>query len=227
MKLFFSEDINKNIIHLKDEEAKHCLKVNRFKKHDEIKIIDGKGYLYTGIIINDTITNCTIEIKNKKKKKRSTNYLHLAITPLKNTSKFEFFLQKATEIGIDEITPVITDFSEKKTINMKRCMKIVISSIKQANNYFMPRINQPESFNDFIKNNNKNTYICHCKKSENKIILNNIKNSKTNILIGPEGGFSINEINTALQAKIQEISISKNILRTETAGILCCAIIKS
>lgn len=227
MKLFFSENIEKDIIHLENDEAIHCLKTNRKKKHDTIKVIDGKGNLYEGKIINDKVDNCIIQITQKTEKQKHKKRLHLAISPLKNQNRFEFFIQKSCEIGINEITPIITDFSEKKKINMKRCNKIIISAIKQSNNYFKPKINDVISFNDFVKNNKKNTYICHCKKSEKKIKISDINSQEVNILIGPEGGFSEKEINFAIKNKIPEISVSKNILRTETAGIVCCSIIKS
>ena len=108
MKLFFSENIEKDIIHLENDEAIHCLKTNRKKKYDTIKVIDGKGYLYEGKIINDKIDNCIIQITKTTEKKKHKKKLHLAISPLKNQNRFEFFIQKSCEIGINEITPIIT-----------------------------------------------------------------------------------------------------------------------
>ena len=228
MKLFFSQNIKKDNIYLDYQEAKHCLQVNRFKKNDQINIIDGKGCLYLCDIINDSVKNCILRIKKTKTIKAPKYKLHLAITPLKNPSKFDFFIQKSSEIGIDKITPIITEFSEKKTINLERCKKIMISAIKQSNNYFLPKINKIQNFNNFIINNkNQNIYISHCKKKHANKKIYDIKSKKTTILIGPEGGFSTNEIDFAMKNKIKEINIGNNILRTETIGIFYCALTKS
>ena len=220
MQLFFSEITDKRINFSLDEK-KHLTKVLRKKVGDELSVIDGKGYLYIVRITSLEKNSFQIKIIRKEKKEKTHNYyLHIAIAPTKNISRFEWFLEKATEIGIDEITPIICHRSERKKINMQRCNRILISSIKQSIKYHLPKLNEPIGFNDFIKQKLEgDKLIAHCLKTEkNKINKSNQK--KYIILIGPEGDFTENEITNALKNGFKATTLGNSRLRIETAGII-------
>lgn len=226
MQLFFSKNESKSFT-LSLEESKHVIKVLRKRRGDKLNFTNGKGYLLNGEIVDDNIKKTKIRITKKLKKVKSHKYhLNIAISLTKNIDRFEWFLEKATEIGVDEITPIICDHSEKKYIKKERCKKILISSIKQSLKYHLPKLNEITYFKDFIKKDFKGSkYIAHCKKSK-KIELKEKKPEKRIlILIGPEGDFSNDEIKKSIEREYEEISLGNNRLRTETAGIVAVNII--
>ena len=150
--------------------------------------------------------------------------MHIVIAPTKLNDRFEWFLEKATEIGIDEITPIICENSERKFIKNERLEKILISAMKQSLKYQLPRLNKAIKFTELV-NKNKDTckFIAHCEDSEKKSLKSQIGNSYAiTILIGPEGDFSTKEINHALEHNFIPLSLGKSRLRTETAGIVAC-----
>ena len=220
MQLFYSSIIEKTV-NIPSEENKHLVKVLRKKINDQIHLIDGKGYLYTGRIIKQDKNNSEVEIIKKEKKEKNHNYyLHIAISPTKNISRFEWFLEKATEIGIDEITPIICHRSERQKINKDRSERILISSIKQSLKFHLPKLNDPISYNDFIKQKiNGNKFIAHCLETKKEKLSNSI-NKICTILIGPEGDFTEEEINLAKDHGYKPLSFGSSRLRTETAGIV-------
>ena len=221
MQLFYIKHPTSKLV-LSGQEAKHITRVLRKDKKDILSFTDGKGNLYKGKIININNKECSIEILNSQKQNKKHNYyLHIAIAPTKNIDRFEWFLEKSTEIGIDEITPIICDHSERKIIKSERCEKILISAMKQSLKYYLPKLNNTITFNEFINKEESNLkYIAHCQKIQ-KTELKNLKNTKnTTILIGPEGDFSNNEISKALENKFTPISLGNNRLRTETAGLI-------
>ena len=220
MQLFFSDNLEEEIT-LTNEENRHITRVLRKKIGDNLFFTNGKGLLYTGEITAIEKNTPKIEIIKKEKKEKIHNYyLHIAIAPTKNTNRFEWFLEKATEVGIDEITPILCERSERKKINQERCNRILVSSMKQSLKYYLPKLNNPIVFNDFIKQEFKgNKFIAHC-LNKNKIKLDKSINEKSNILIGPEGDFSENEINLAIKNNFQSLSLGKSRLRTETAGVI-------
>ena len=220
MQLFFSDTLEEKIT-LTNEEKKHITRVLRKKIGDNILFTNGKGLLYTGEITALKKNTPKIEIIKKENKEKIHNYyLHIAIAPTKNINRFEWFLEKATEIGIDEITPVFCERSERKKINQERCMKILISSMKQSLKYHLPKLNNPVLYTDLIKQDFKgDKFIAHC-LNKDKIKLDKSINKKSNILIGPEGDFSEDEINLAIENNFQSLSLGKSRLRTETAGVI-------
>jgi len=220
MQLFYSSIIEKTV-NIPSEENKHLIKVLRKKINDQIHLIDGKGYLYTGRIIKQDKHNSEVEIINKEKKEKNHNYyLHIAISPTKNASRFEWFLEKATEIGIDEITPIICHRSERQKIYKDRSERILISSIKQSLKFHLPKLNDPMSYNEFIKQKfNGDKFIAHCLETKKEKLGNSI-NKICTILIGPEGDFTEEEINLAKDHDYKPLSFGSSRLRTETAGVV-------
>jgi len=220
LQLFFSDTLEEKIT-LTNEEKKHITRVLRKKIGDNIFFTNGKGLLYTGEITAIEKNTPKIEIIKKEKKEKIHNYyLHIAIAPTKNTNRFEWFLEKATEVGIDEITPILCERSERKKINQERCNRILISSMKQSLKYYLPKLNNPIVFNDFIKQKlDGDKFIAHC-LNKDKIKLDKSINKKSNILIGPEGDFSEKEITLAIKNNFQSLSLGNSRLRTETAGVI-------
>ncbi len=225
MYIFYNPNISSKIISLNEFESKHCIKVLRLTINDNITLIDGKGNLYIAKIIDNNYKKCIVEIISTHNDYNKRNYyLHIAIAPTKNIDRFEWFLEKSTEIGIDEITPLICSRSERKILKYERLQKIIISAMKQAIVTKKPILNKLTGYKTFVesKANFENTFIAHC-NNENKFLHDyKLKNKSCTILIGPEGDFTQDEINLSKKLNINTISLGKNRLRTETAGIVSC-----
>lgn len=228
MQLFYAPNISGNTYTLNEEESKHCIRVLRLTVGDEITLIDGKGGLFKTRIFSPEPKRCSVEVyESVLEFEKRNHYLHIAIAPTKNIERFEWFLEKATEIGIDEITPLLCEHSERKVINNERLDKIIISAVKQSIKAYVPVLNPLTSFKQFIQSNQTgNLFIAHCATQG----LNHLKNelkplNKSTILIGPEGDFSSNEIKQATQYNYREISLGKSRLRTETAGVVACHVV--
>lgn len=222
MDLYFDENIESNDFILNITESKHCINVLRKRNGDIINVTDGKGSLYITHIIDANAKKCQLELENKTTISNTFPHIHIAIAPTKNIDRLEWFLEKATEIGISEITPLYCSHSERKHIRHDRLDKIVIAAMKQSLKYFKPTLNELTPFSDFIaKENNTNKYIAHCSGSERHLLQTSYnKNKDATLLIGPEGDFSIDEITKALNAGFKPVSLGNNRLRTETAGVV-------
>jgi len=225
MNLFFTPDINSNIYQLNREESFHCVKVLRLKEGEIIYLTDGNGSLFECKIISPDIKACTVEVINTVEKFNAKNYyLHIAIAPTKNIARIEWFIEKAVEIGIDEITPLICEHSERTTINYQRFEKIIISAMKQSVKAYKPMLNEPSKFQTIVKNSEiENRFIAYCEISTQSLLSKICPiGEKVLILIGPEGDFSKNEVDLALENSFKIISLGKSRLRTETAGLIAC-----
>jgi len=222
MQLFYCPEVFEGSSHLSSEESKHCIKVLRKQEGDIIHLIDGRGNFYEVKITLASQKKVLFEIVRKREETPRSYSLHIAIAPTKNNDRFEWFLEKATEIGIDEITPVICEHSERKVLKNERMEKIILSATKQSLKATLPRLNQAVSFNDFVeKNLNSDCFIAHCEEQK-KISLKTIASVNSIILIGPEGDFSTKEIELALDHNFKPVSLGNSRLRTETAGIVAC-----
>ena len=221
MQLFYLDNPEKEIA-LTSEESKHVIKVLRKKERDMLNFTDGKGNLFIAeIIIADSRRTSVRIVKSEQKPKQHNYHLHIAIAPTKNMDRFEWFLEKATEIGIDEITPIICSRSERKVLKKERCNRIMLSSIKQSLKFHLPKLNEVIALKEFLKQDfNGNKYIAHCEKTEKVALKDAELKENILILIGPEGDFSLNEIEIALQNTFKAVSLGTSRLRTETAGIV-------
>lgn len=225
MNLFYSENITPPVFDLPTEESKHIVRVLRKTAGDKIHITDGKGCFYNCVIIDANPKKCTLEVEQTIPDNNARNYyLHIAIAPTKNISRFEWFLEKCTEIGIDEITPLITFNSERREVKIPRLNKVVVSAMKQSLKATLPILNTPLSFNELIKIPfTGEKYIAWIDESVNKTLIESYtKNTDVFILIGPEGDFSPEETQLAINEGFLPISLGKSRLRTETAGIVSC-----
>ena len=223
MQLFIGSEVDGKILLLTEEESWHCAKVLRKKNGDEIWVMDGKGNLYRAKISSDNPKGILLEIVSKEKKTNPRDYhLHIAIAPTKNIDRIEWFVEKAVEIGIDEISFLQCKNSERKIIKIDRIQKIVESAAKQSLQYYLPKINEMVDYPKFILQNFETSkkYIAHCNAVNLPFIGNCIeKASNSLVLIGPEGDFTIDEVEGAKQLGFKEISLGKSRLRTETAAL--------
>ena len=225
MQLFYNPDLTKDTTQITFDkiESRHIVRVLRKKEEAILQITNGKGFLFNAIIIIASDKKCVAKIIDIQEKPKPWNYyLHIAIAPTKNNDRIEWFLEKATEIGIDEITPLICNNSERRIIKIERFEKIVQSAMKQSLKFTLPKINKPIKFNEFI-NQKLEGKICiaHCENDQKKRLQSVINlDEKTTILIGPEGDFSKEEIKKALDKKCIPVSLGESRLRTETAGLV-------
>ncbi|MGB0890744.1 MAG: 16S rRNA (uracil(1498)-N(3))-methyltransferase [Flavobacteriaceae bacterium] len=225
MQLFYNKDISSetNQITFDKNESRHIVRVLRKQEGDLLYITNGNGVLFTCEILISNDKKCVANIiKSEEKPKPWKYYLHIAIAPTKNNDRYEWFLEKATEIGIDEITPIICQNSERKVLKIERMEKILQSAMKQSLKYQLPKLNEPIKFSEFINNEQQGKLcIAHCEE-QNKLSLKEYLNPNQNVtlLIGPEGDFSISEIKTALEKNYQPITLGESRLRTETAGLV-------
>ena len=227
MQLFYLENPENKII-LSAQESKHATKVLRKKEGDVLDFTDGKGNFYKAEITLADSRKCRLQILSSEQKEKQHNYhLHIAIAPTKNIDRFEWFLEKATEIGIDEITPIICSRSERKVIKTERCNRILLSAMKQSLKYHLPQLNEAISLSDFLKQDFEGAkYIAHCEDGKKNELKTVSKAEKTLILIGPEGDFSPKEIELALQYQFKAVSLGTSRLRTETAGLVAAHTVK-
>lgn len=226
MQIFYAPEINGDSHKLDENESKHIIRVLRMVKGNNVRLIDGKGNLYEGVIENPDQKSCSIRITGVTKDFEKRNYgLHIAISPLKNTERFEWFVEKSVEIGINEITPLICKNSEKQSVKPERINNIIISAMKQSLKAIGTKLNTPLNFDDFIRSNNKgNGMIAHCNVSFNRSKISDTytKGENAIILIGPEGDFSCEEIESATAKGFKNVHLGISRLRTETAGVAAC-----
>jgi 16S rRNA (uracil1498-N3)-methyltransferase len=228
MNLFYTPDIQNQFYQLDEIESKHCIRVLRLKEEDIIHLIDGKGSLFKAKIIDAHPKRCTVECIETKTEFGKLNYkLHIALAPTKNMDRTEWFMEKCTEIGIHEFTPLLCQHSERKVVKHERLFKVITSAVKQSLKAYHPILNEQTKFSQLVTAPfDGEKYIAHCNKGE-KTHLKNLYRANQNalILIGPEGDFSVEEVNLAKENGFQEITLGESRLRTETAGIVACNII--
>ena len=226
--MFYTPDIETSLF-LPEEESQHAVKVLRLQAGDRIELIDGKGGYYKAEIVFPHHKRCEVQILEKQTEfQKRPHHLHIAIAPTKNIERFEWFAEKATEIGIDEITPVTCRFSERKTIKHDRLEKILISAMKQSLKAWLPKLNEQYTFDEFLKRTDLGQrFIAHCYDEKTKKLLSSlyIPQQNATILIGPEGDFSPEEVEKALKAGFIPVSLGESRLRTETAGVVACCVV--
>jgi 16S rRNA (uracil1498-N3)-methyltransferase len=231
MHLFYIENtefINyqSKIIILQEEEARHAIKVLRLRKDDEVFATDGIGNWFQCTINEIGKKHCSLQIQNIQQERGKKDYkIHIAIAPTKNIKRFEWFLEKATEMGIDEISPIISEHSERKDLKVVRSNKVITSAMKQSLKAYHPKLNEPIKYSKFIENiESDELYIAHL-IDERQGDLKNLykKNKDVCILIGPEGDFSKKEVEMAISKGFKAVRMGIERLRTETAALFAVA----
>ena len=230
MELFFSKDIDGNICRLDQDESGHCIKVLRHRSGDEISVIDGCGTLYRCRITTDSPKGVEAMVISSEEDWGGHPYrLHLAVCPTKNNDRYEWFAEKACEIGFDELSPVIGEHSERRILKTARVEKILVSAAKQSLKAAVPAVNEPLSVKEFIISfaDRQDTLklIAYCFDDENvprrsiKEVLKGWEGGEIAVMIGPEGDFSKAEADLALQSGFVPVHLGDSRLRTETAAL--------
>lgn len=224
MYLFYVPEIDRKQ-ELDEEESQHCVRVLRLTTGDTILATDGRGNTYMARITDPHPKHCAFEVLSCQPQTGKRNYrLHIAIAPTKNIDRFEWMIEKCTEIGIDEITPLVCRFSERKVIKPERLEKIIIAAAKQSLKATMPRLNEICTFDHLIANaTEQQRFIAHCYEADKRLLQNELQPGKDLlVLIGPEGDFSEQEVTQALKTGFIPVSLGNSRLRTETAGVVAC-----
>ncbi|CAH0164623.1 MULTISPECIES: 16S rRNA (uracil(1498)-N(3))-methyltransferase [unclassified Pedobacter] len=226
MHIFYTPDITQNTYTLNEEESKHCVRVLRLAVGSIVNLVDGKGGFYTAEITSDNPKKVSLSIlKVETEFHKRNHYLHIAVAPTKNIDRIEWFLEKATELGIDEITPIITDRSERRVVKEDRLNKVITSAVKQSIKAYHPKLNDAISFDTFLKEPfDGDKLIAHCIDNGEKQYISKlvVPHQKYLILIGPEGDFTPDEVNLALNKGFKALTLGDNRLRTETAALSVC-----
>ncbi|WP_449435917.1 16S rRNA (uracil(1498)-N(3))-methyltransferase [Pedobacter steynii] len=226
MHVFYTPDITADEYVLNEDESKHCIRVLRLNIGSEVYLIDGVGGLYKAAIVSQTKKNVTLKVLEATHNYNKRNHrLHIAVAPTKNIDRLEWFLEKATEIGIEEVTPIICDRSERRVVKEDRLVKVVTSAVKQSLQAYHPKVNPQINLSDFLKiANADNKMIAHCIDESSRQYISQIAEPRQNytILIGPEGDFTPQEIELALQNGYKPLTLGNTRLRTETAALAAC-----
>lgn len=227
MHVFYTPDIDPNIslYCFTEEESKHCIRVLRLGVNDKLQLIDGEGGFYTAIIREANPKKTVVQLTEIQQEYHKRNhYLHIAIAPTKNIERLEWFLEKATEIGIDKITPLICDRSERKELKPDRLTKVITAAVKQSLKAYHPILAPAKRYSTFIKEARENQkFIAHCIEGDKLTLKNSITFNKDYlILIGPEGDFTAHEVSEAVTLGFKPITLGQSRLRTETAALEAC-----
>jgi 16S rRNA (uracil1498-N3)-methyltransferase len=236
MHLFYQPNLSDGAAFLSEEESKHCAKVLRLQAKDVIFIVDGKGGFYRCEITNPDARKCAIRVLEKTTDYGKRPYsIHIAIAPTKNTDRIEWFVEKCVELGIDEISFIICEHSERRFFKTDRLEKIAVGAMKQSLKAFLPIINEAENYQSFLNRITSTkaraeanikfiAYVDEAIPEGNKQLLQAVAEPKGHycVLIGPEGDFSAKEVNLALDMEFRPVSLGESRLRTETAGIVAC-----
>lgn len=225
MQVFYAPDLQGDFYTLGEEESKHIIRVLRMKTGEHIRLSDGVGNMYLAELISEDHRRCEVKIKAVCKEYGKRDYhIHLAVAPTKNINRYEWFLEKATEIGIDEITPLICQRSERKVVKHERLNKVITAAVKQSIKAYHPVLQEAISFNKFVKQDFPGgKYICYVEEGEHPALSSLYKKgSDAVILIGPEGDFNPEEVALAEANGFTTVSLGDSRLRTETAGLVAC-----
>ena len=226
MQLFYNPELTQQAtsITFSKEESLHIVKVLRKKIGDTLHITNGLGWLFSAEIISDHIKSCAAQIVKSEFVQPNAFQIHLAVAPTKMNDRFEWFLEKATEIGITSITPLLCDNSERRVIKPERFEKILVTAMKQSLQYYKPELKPLTDFSEFVLNApNHQRFIAHCEATKKQSLKTALQPKQDIcILIGPEGDFSVKEIEMAIQHRFIPVTLGNTRLRTETAAIVAC-----
>jgi 16S rRNA (uracil1498-N3)-methyltransferase len=232
MQIFYEPEILTNGGVLNEEESKHCIKVLRHKAGDQIHVINGRGTRVLGTITEASPKACSIKIDQTETAEPDAPACHIAIAPTKSIDRFEWFLEKSTELGVDKVTPLLCHQSERRQIKLPRLERVITAATKQCLRLWRPEIDELTNIKKFLEADHPGKYkfIAHCMEGERRELISELtKNSAKEdvlILIGPEGDFSPEEVNMAVKNGFVPVVMGKNRLRTETAGITACLSVK-
>ena len=226
--LFYQPAVEGGVLNLTPEESRHCIKVLRKRKGDRIDITDGRGHLYAARIVNSDSDKCTFEIESARFIPTSRYSIHIAVSPTKNADRMEWMTEKCVELGINELTFIHCQRTERKVLNTERIERVALSAMKQSQRVWLPVINGLKPFREFAEVDRPgfSKYIAHVDSSNPELLYQLAKsNGHYLVLIGPEGDFSTDELEAATRAGFKSVSLGSARLRTETAGVAACHIL--
>lgn len=225
--LFYQPLISEGVYYLDAAESKHSTKVLRKKNGDEIQITDGKGFVYRAAIVKADVQKCSFQILEKTEEPLKKYHIHIAIAPTKNTDRVEWFIEKAVELGVDRITLIECQHSERIHLKSERLQKVAVSAMKQSLKFSLPFISGPIKLSDVIRDSAESQKFIAYVDPENTTHLKDVAspNSKYVVLIGPEGDFSKDELKLSQENGFKKVSLGPSRLRTETAGMAACHIL--
>ena len=230
MDYFYQPDITSDVFHLDEEESRHCVKVLRKKVEDQIVVLDGNGSIYTCKIKGVHHKKVEFEVIDKRTIEKSGYSIHLVIAPTKNADRIEWLIEKSIEIGLREISFIDCHNSERHRLNITRMRKKAISAMKQCQNSYLTIVNDMLSFEDYLDTvaQNSEKYICHASAGKGNFLLNAAnRGASYDVLIGPEGDFTTEELTRAEKKGFLTVSLGDSRLRTETAGLVACVILNA
>lgn len=221
MQLFYQPELARGADYLTEEESRHAVKVLRLAQGAVLDLTDGQGHFYKAKITEAHQKKCRLEITSQSTVPAHPVYRHLAIAPTKNIDRLEWFVEKAVEFGVDRISPIICDHSERRVVKTDRLKKKAISAMKQSLKAWCPQIDEPQPFNQFIaKTEGGNRFMAYVDEQNPVMLKDEIKSTGSHlVLIGPEGDFSDREVDMAQASGYKKVSLGTSRLRTETAGI--------
>ena len=228
MNLFYSPHIDGQFFELDEKESKHSVRVLRLTVGDRVILVDGRGGWYEAVIEDDHPKRCRLKIQSHTTDYQPLSYgLHLAVSPTKNMDRFEWFLEKSTEIGITEVTPLLCHRTERKQVKMERLERILISAMKQSLKAYKPTLHKPANLVEFISMDHRGTKgITHCHPTHREGVSELKRSDRYTLLVGPEGDFTEEEIGLALKAGFEPFHLGQSRLRTETAAVYLSAAIQ-
>lgn len=224
MHVFYAPEIEITSV-LPEEESHHAIRVLRLEVGATIQIVDGKGGVFVGTIAVADAKRCLVNsLQAQPVMYRRPYYLHIAIAPTKNMDRLEWFVEKAAEIGIDEISPLYCRYSERKNLKTERLQRILVAAMKQSIQPKLTVLNEPTAFKEWIKNADADQkFIAHCHDADKKFLASQVEpGKKIVVMIGPEGDFSQEEVDMAMQAGFIPVSLGESRLRVETAALVAC-----
>lgn len=227
MNLFYQPFVHDGILYLTPEESKHCVRVLRKKAGDTLTVTDGRGFFYDCAITDANPQQCKFIIKDTRSESERNHHVHLAISPTKNDDRIEWLVEKATEVGVDQISLIVCEHSERRHVKLDRLQKVAISAMKQSVKATLPVITGPEPISAFLKNTTFDEKFIAYVDFENDLHLMGLATpgKRYGILVGPEGDFTKQELSAALESGYKKVSLGNSRLRTETAGLVACTIL--
>jgi 16S rRNA (uracil1498-N3)-methyltransferase len=228
LSFFYDENLNDtSLFTLSEETSKHIIQVLRMKKGEQLQLTNGKGKVLTAQIISEHKRSVEVRILSSVFSPQSPDKITIAISLIKNNNRFEWFLEKATEIGVSAIIPLICERTEKQNFRYDRMKNILVSAMLQSQQAWLPELHQATKFTTLIKTSSQQKYIAHCIDEKKQTLTNQLINQSTDviILIGPEGDFTKQEINLAIENNFIPVSLGNTRLRTETAGVVAAVLL--
>ena len=224
---FFVESLKEQRIQLAEDTSKHMIGVLRMTRGEAVLLTDGKGQKASAVIADDNRKRCVVQVQSIETEEENKPNVSVGISIVKNASRFEWFLEKATEIGVNEIIPLLCERTEKEKFRHERMQGILVSAMLQSQQTWLPVLHEPTTFNEVVKSSRQEQkFIAHCLPNEKRQLSSVLSHQSSIILVGPEGDFTEKEIHLAMENNFAPVALGNTRLRTETAGVVAATVLK-